>query len=156
MVALSAYLLTDWARGPLSAQLVCPFASVGGGFLSINLLVPYCNLYSQLGNTPFNPLSGEGGWVWVKNKIEYQDTISLCIGGTLLEEGKETGVHILWSVFGSSSFGMWPVPLLLVWWDGPRSLSSPCSGPSYDQEWWAVSCKHPVPQFIYSSPMYLV
>lgn len=63
MVALSAYLLTDRGRGPLSAQLVCPFAGVGDGFLSINLLVPYCNLYSQLGNTPFNPLPGEGGWV---------------------------------------------------------------------------------------------
>lgn len=70
--------------------------------------------------------------MWVKNKIEYQDTINLCIGGALLEEGKETGVHILVSLFGSSSFGMWPAPLLLVWWGGPRSLRS-CSGPSYDR-----------------------
>ena len=84
---------TEW-RVLIAAQPVCPFAGDGDGFLCTSLLVPHCNIYTQLGSiSSLNPLPGEGNWVWVKNKIEYQDTSSLCTGGTLMEEGLEMGPH---------------------------------------------------------------
>lgn len=101
--------------------------------------------FSMATPPPSTHLPGEAAWVWVKNKIEYQDTISLCTGGALGRKDRRLGSTLL-------VFSLDPPPsrehgLLPCCWCDDTGLGlpgSPCSGPSCDQQWWAVICKHPM------------